>query len=639
MVQMLPSSTSKPTLFPLSNPGCQKRRRKPGSVFIIWLLGCLLWSQAEARSTAEITPFMQSATTSLSEADLSAKAAFNLAENLLWQSPAQVTGILPHNQERWYRLRLRASSATDRMLEIPHPLLGVVDVWMRDADGRSAHDKAGMRVPYSQRKQPSSNLTFLLPADFKPPVDILIRVNNEGPFEFSAFINSVDDWLKNDQLLSLFYGAFYGAMLVLFFYNLFLAWGLKDVSYLLYVIFLFSLVMVMTLQSGFGKQFLWPDNVGLESQYLVLFSAINTVTGLTFLNVFLEIRRLSRGLWWLSLVIISLAVAMALAYSLGFHPPWLITLIYFNMLVSLVYYVVVPVVAYLRGTRYARFAIVALWVYPVSVALYFWQLAKGTYLLHPPHLVMAIGILLEGILLSLALTDKINLLRLEKKKAEKQADQTRKSFARSLIQAQEKERENFAAVLHDSIGHDLLILKHGLENLASWGKKPNMPNSQVLQQLQEQCDSALMDVRQLSHQMHPHVLKRLGLNAAIETMLENAANAAGLDWAADLDEVDELLDAEQASTIYRVIQESLNNILKHAQASEVMVRMQIRGPQVLVSIKDDGSGAARSSDKGKSGQGLGIENMSGRLELLSGWLRIIRQPGEGTEVRFGIPFQ
>ena len=613
--------------------------RTTGSVYSR-LVFFLLFVATAAHASHEYTQRMQSADASRTPPELSTQEAFAFSRDLFWRNPPEVTGILKSDQQRWYRLRLEEPSAEDRVLEIPHPILGVVDAWVRDSQGRSVHDRAGMRVPYSQRKQPASTLAFLVPANFKPPLDVLIRVDNQGPYEFSAFVRPVDEWLQHEQWLSLFSGVFYGAILVLLFYNLFLAWGLKDLSYLLYVLFLGSLLLSMAMQSGFGKQFLWPDNTGIEARYLVLVTAMSTATGLSFLNVFLNIRRLSRPLWLVSWVIVVAALGLAVVYSLGCRPPWLITAFYFNMLLSLIYYMSVPVLAYLRGIRYARFAVLALWVYPISVALYFWQLAKGEYWLHPPHMIMALGMLAEGILLSLALTDKINLLRQEKKKIERQAAQTRKEFARGLISAQENEREKFASVLHDSIGHDLLILKHGLENLAGRGEQANLTNRHVLEKLQEQCENALMDVRRLSHQMHPHVLKRLGLTAAIETMLENVANAAGLDWAVDLDEVDNKLNTEQASTIYRVIQEALNNILKHSRAREVLVSMHDRGPQVVVSIKDDGTGEipTRQATPAFGDKGLGIDNMQGRIELLSGWFRLIHKPGQGTEVRFGLPY-
>ncbi len=583
---------------------------------------------------------LQSADTPRSSESFSVQEAFDKAGELLWRRPAQVTGSLKPDQVRWYSLRLDSSTGSDQVLEIPHPLLGVVDIWARDSQGKSMQDRFGMRVPFSHHKHPGNMAAFIIPGDFVAPVDVLIRVDNQGPMEFSTTVRSVDEWLRHEQGLNLFYGAFYGAMLVLLFYNLFLAWGLKDASYLLYVLFVACLLVSTSLLSGFGKQFLWPGQVGIESRYLFLVSACNTVAGLSFVNVFLGIRKISRPLWLISLGIIGAALGLALLYTLGYQPDWLAGLIYLNIFFSLIYYMVVPVVAYLRGVRYARFAILALWVYPISVLLYFWQLFSGEYWLRPLHLWMAGGMLLEGILLSLALADKINLLRQDKQRIERQAASQRRQFARGLIHTQEREREKFAAVLHDSIGHDLLILKHGLKNLAGWSDNSQVTNREILHRLQGQCENALVNVRQLSQQMHPHMLKRLGLSAAIETMLENAANAGGLEWAADLDDVDDKLDMEQASTVYRVIQEALNNILKHAQASEVLVSMRDRGPQVVVSIKDDGTGLPpHAKNKNWPSSGFGTSNMKGRVELLSGWFRLIRTPGEGTEVRFGLPYR
>ncbi len=607
----------------------------------VWFvaLGCLLFFSQPSAAQADInlTDQLDSVTIGTTPEQLSAQAAFSISERWSWRQPPEITGLLPVGQERWYRLRLNQTADHDRILEIPHPTLGVVDVWMRDGQGRFAHDRAGLRVPYQARKQPGHGLAFSLPTDLQPPVDVLIRVNNQGPLEFSLFVKSIGQWLRSEHLMGLLYGGLFGAILVLLLYNLFIAWGLKDPSYALYVLFLLSLLLTLFFQSGIGKQFLWPARTDIESRFMIPVAAMNTTAGLTFLVVFFNLRQLSRPLWLAAGIIIGISLPLALLNLLGYHNPGLLVLIYLNILASLVYYMLVPIVAYHRGLRFARFAIPALWVYPVSVFSYFWQLVTGNYWLYPPYLVMAFGILAEGILLSLALTDKINLLRQAKKNAERQADAARQDIARRLIQTQERERENFASILHDAIGHDLLLLKHGLEQLdADANCSSSKDNQRILRRLRKQCEGALVNVRELSHQMHPHVLARLGLNAAIETMLENVAKATNLEWAADLDNIDGLLDEEKSSTIYRVIQEALNNVLKHAQAYEVLVSLRVRGGQVVVSVKDDGSGWEESVDA-SAGKGLGLDNMAGRVELLSGWFRLLRQPGCGTEVRFGIP--
>jgi signal transduction histidine kinase len=249
-----------------------------------------------------------------------------------------------------------------------------------------------------------------------------------------------------------------------------------------------------------------------------------------------------------------------------------------------------------------------------------------------------LGTLIEGVLLSFALSDRINLLSQEKERVEHEAMLAQQTFSKRLIQAQEKERETFSNTMHDSIGHGLLVLKQNLDKIVSaknGGQYDTDSNAKPsLQSQVEFCGEILHDVRRVSHDLHPHLLERLGLKSAIESTMERAFSTGDYEWQADIGNIPAGIDKNLEITIYRVIQESLNNILKHAGASEIILSLSCDSDSLEVNIKDDGNGFDLEE---LPFAGLGLHEMKDRIELFGGRFTIESSKEIGTHISFRVP--
>jgi len=236
------------------------------------------------------------------------------------------------------------------------------------------------------------------------------------------------------------------------------------------------------------------------------------------------------------------------------------------------------------------------------------------------------------------ISDRINLLSQEKERVEQEAMLAQQTFSKRLIQAQEKDRETFSNTMHDSIGHGLLVLKQNLNTIVmaieggKYGAASNTKPS--LQSQVEFCGEILHDVRRVSHDLHPHLLERLGLKSAIESTMERALSSGDYEWQADIGNIPADIDKSLEITIYRVIQESLNNILKHADASEIILSLRCDNNLIEVNIKDDGKGFDVEE---LSSAGLGLHEMKDRLELFGGRFTIDSLKGIGTHISFCVP--
>ncbi len=220
----------------------------------------------------------------------------------------------------------------------------------------------------------------------------------------------------------------------------------------------------------------------------------------------------------------------------------------------------------------------------------------------------------------------------EREEAVSREQRARAQYTFQLIASQEAERKRIAAELHDSMGQNLLLIKN-LAQLASRAQEPAQVYEQVnsISHLVTQC---LAEARQISRELHPHQLDHLGLKRALELMFENAAQATTIKFEWKLEDADQIFSAEAAMNLYRIAQESLNNILKHSQARNVRVQLERDVREVVLRIADDGCGFAPTAGN----SGMGLKNINERVAMLGGKLKMDSAPGAGTRLEVTIPF-
>jgi PAS domain S-box-containing protein len=207
-----------------------------------------------------------------------------------------------------------------------------------------------------------------------------------------------------------------------------------------------------------------------------------------------------------------------------------------------------------------------------------------------------------------------------------------------LLQAQEAERKRIASELHDSVGQSITAIKFGMEN-AMREYEGTLPQSGrlYLQGAIEKLRDTVDEVRNISMNLRPSMLDDLGLQATISWFTREYKShfpAISVGTQIEIEESD-LSDARKV-VIFRVVQESLNNIAKHAEASNVSVELLSAGDMLTLSVKDDGKGF--SLDTVYTGQGFGLSSMRERVKLTAGAFAIESTPGVGTLVHATWPF-
>ena len=205
-------------------------------------------------------------------------------------------------------------------------------------------------------------------------------------------------------------------------------------------------------------------------------------------------------------------------------------------------------------------------------------------------------------------------------------------LARSVWRVQEDERRRIARELHDGVGQNLTALKHRIAQLGT-GLPPGDATRERIDAALALCSDTLEDTRQLSRLLRPPVLDDLGLEAALRWLVRSQGEASGIAATLKVGPLPVLTD-ELQTLLFRVAQEALANVARHARAGTVLVRLVAGGGQLQLQVVDDGIG----HDPAAAGSGgSGLAGMRERLRLHGGRLELHSSPGNGTRVRAVLP--
>ena len=215
-------------------------------------------------------------------------------------------------------------------------------------------------------------------------------------------------------------------------------------------------------------------------------------------------------------------------------------------------------------------------------------------------------------------------------RALRESRQELRALAGRLINAQEEERRRISRQLHDDLSQKLALLAFDASDLVLSSPPSQNGLREGLRNLQTRVVQLSQDVRQIAHQLHPAILEDLGLVAALGELCEEFSAREGVKAVCEAGEIPGTIPKEIASCLYGVAQEALHNIMKHARATEVWIRVNARPAGICLTVQDNGLGFDENA--ASSRHGLGIISMKERVRLVEGEFYIHSRPGQGTTV-------
>ncbi len=211
--------------------------------------------------------------------------------------------------------------------------------------------------------------------------------------------------------------------------------------------------------------------------------------------------------------------------------------------------------------------------------------------------------------------------------------QRMEEVSRLLIERQEEERSRYAQEMHDGLGQELLVMKQWV---STWAKHSSQEVEKThYSDLSNQISSILKSVKNITYNLRPPELDRIGVSETVRYLLEESCRAADIAIELDMDDVDQYIASEHHISVLRIMQEMVSNTMRHANATHIQVGIHVESGHIGIQYSDNGIGF--DPQKLDSPKGLGLSGISERVRILGGSLSIQSAPGNGVSITIQLP--
>ncbi len=221
----------------------------------------------------------------------------------------------------------------------------------------------------------------------------------------------------------------------------------------------------------------------------------------------------------------------------------------------------------------------------------------------------------------------------------RESEEQLRFLSSQLLTAQEEERRRISRELHDELGQALAILKLKMRSVKRDLRDDQAAVKDECEQSLQYIDQVIDNVRRLSRNLSPSILEDLGLTAALRRLVHDFTDCSQIKASLAIGTIDRLFSQKTQIMLYRILQEALTNIGKHAQASRISLGTQMEDGTVTFYVEDDGKGFDVKRTIDSSQKGLGLATMHERARILGRSLELQSEIGKGTRISFSIPVE
>ncbi len=448
-----------------------------------------------------------------------------------------------------------------------------------------------------------------------------LRIRSKGSVALPLnIIESSEYWSKNTNN-QFAYGLLFAVIVSMVAYNLFVSFIVNDAAYFFYVIYLSSSGLLMAARTGHSHMYLWPSFPLFADFSIIIFGLITMSSGLQFVRCMGQIDNYSIKLS----KVMNFCSILLLACSL---------LTFVNYKTAMVFLLLFLPIGFLLIFISIRMSLKKGWTPSLFLLIGFCLLLPGSFLEFAQSVnwiksnwftqnALLIGIALESICLSFALASRIRMLNAQIDINRMDAIKAKQDFSRKLIESIDNERRSIARDLHDGLAQNLLALKSQLKNSINQSKNMNIS---VL------ITDSLTEIRNITRGMHPQQLETLGLATAIKSNARALLSTSRLKFTLDISDIETTLKSEAELHIFRIYQESINNTIKHSQATRISIKLNQKSGVLLLEICDNGIGFTQNDL-----EGIGIKSMHERAALINSQLTITKLGSGGTKILLKVP--
>jgi signal transduction histidine kinase len=234
---------------------------------------------------------------------------------------------------------------------------------------------------------------------------------------------------------------------------------------------------------------------------------------------------------------------------------------------------------------------------------------------------------------------KIAELQAARLQEAQQREALRGELFNRIVAAQEVERQRIARELHDETGQALTAVGMGLRGAASSLKQKDLDRTgQILHNLEELSSNSLVELQRLIADLRPSHLDDLGLSSALRWYASDVQERTSINVKVEINGGEQPVASPAKTALFRIVQEALTNVIKHAGATAAFIRLSYTQDAVKVQVSDNGKGFEAQARGSRGRTSWGLKNMEERAALLGGTFQVHSTPGQGTTINVSIPY-
>jgi signal transduction histidine kinase len=525
----------------------------------------------------------------------------------------------------WIRFSIKNETKKKWFVELGSRHIDRITLFYFENDKEKSSVESGLHKPFSERAVKVNEVILPLNIQQGETQTYLMRLECKTTISIALTAGTLLSFYELNHRKDLLNGIYFGLIIALSLYNFFVFISIKDRAYLYYVLYITSLGLTIAFLRGYIIEIFNPTdpytNIG---NY---FGATAFLFVVLFTRYFLLVDKYLKKIQWMNYIYFFLSglciITTAMGYSfIGFKVLML------EVVFMVPYVLLMGIKSWKAGIKVGRFYILGFGSFVVCDFIFILK-ENGVV---PVNLFTEYSLLfgssMEAIVLSFALAYKLNTFKKEKEQTQAMALAKANEFSKQLIKSQEDERKRIAAELHDSVGQSLSVIKNRTVLLQ---KDPSKPAS--IDEIGDIVTQTIEEVRNISYGLRPYQLDLLGLRQAIITLIEEVSDSTVISFSNEIDLVDGLLTKEAEINVYRIVQECLNNIVKHSEATEASITLQKKGQFIELLIEDNGKGLKETS----VGKGFGLIGIKERANILHGEVAIQNMAPSGTSISILIP--
>ena len=529
----------------------------------------------------------------------------------------------------WCKLKIINNSNEECYLELFDAAPDSITVYETTNSDSIKITTGGNYVSFKKRAVDANNYMFRLCGRADTEKTYYVRIRNSRGTQFSASVGTLKGVLEDQHVIDFCQGIYFGIMLLMVLYNLCIYFVLHDRSYLYYVIYGTFMTLMNACLNGYAFEYLWPANPSFN-RYQDLVTASLGISGIVFAMNFLQTKKyypkMHKILVGYSGVFI---ICMLLVLTQHFLLESIIVEI--ASLALIIFFFITAFTLLKKGYKPAKFFLYAWSVLLLCICIYILKdfdiIPYNTFTIYS----LQIGSSLEAVLLSLALADKMNISKKEKWKVQ---ELHRTELLNNKLEIKQQTLQFIGREIHDNIGQKLTLA-------AIYAQQMDVTNldhgtTQQLKGITKILNDSLEELRDLSRSLAETKFENYTLTQLL-TLEAEKINATGI-CKVILEVSDQAftMNVTAKNFILRIIQEFIQNSLKHSHCKKIMVTLDHNENGFTIKVSDDGKGFDPQSIKS---EGIGLNNMERRMKIIGGTFDLQSQPGAGTILNLYIPFE